>query len=112
MFINYKTQTHVKNNIDTVVTVGTIGYLSALAVKVVVPGIVNPVNAVAYSIAGFVCYKLFEHTALNNSYGKAICATAAFGICHLLGSPVSVPAALALTSASLIWNKVFSGGFV
>lgn len=112
MFINYNTRNYVKSLVNDALASGSIGYLSGWAVKAVVPGIVNPINAAVYSISCFVLQKLAAGCPDNSGRARIIertvCSIAAFGVCHFVGHPISVAAALALAGVSLIWNKVFS----
>lgn len=119
MLINEVTQKRVENLVDGAVARGAIGYLSAWAVRVVVPGIINPMNAVVYSVAGFALQKLLApafHQQIADKIDRnsariaeyAVCSIAAFGVCHFMGNPISIAAALALAGVSLVWNQVFS----
>jgi len=112
MFINNSTQNRVKGLVNDALASGSIGYLSGWAVKAVVPGIVSPINAAVYSISCFALQKLAARFLTSSEKARilerAVCSIAAFGVCHFVGNPISVAAALALAGVSLIWNKVCS----
>lgn len=118
MVINQATQHRFEKVMVANITRASLGYMAGRLINVAVPGIVNPLNALVYSVFyATVESRLYPYVGvgLDDKHARIIRQIASgvvtLGICHLVGNPVSITAALALAAFSLALNKIYSGQF-